>query len=245
MLGLIGAAVGASLWGLLLGLSLVAVGVVIAGSVRKNSGILRYRFGDIPNSQDGGNPLADPNAVPGFPGGIPPATVAIVNFLAAIADAQEDQDDQFFGPTPGYPAIGPVPNTLFAAAAPIPQRNTEMLLERVHSATGVAVPLADGTSGAQPGRIPQGAKCYAWFQVSGQLGQPFVPWVQTDLRQNRQFVAGVELTTGPLFLSFGRVAVQNNGDGPLAGTLFVRLEFTPDEIPGNNFSQNNVAFLPI
>jgi hypothetical protein len=195
----------------------------------KNSGILRYTYGD---------PLQVP---PGFPppqfpplqGGAfdPPGEVVYclsANVPGPANTPTPDSDDQVFGPTPGYPEITNIANTIFSGGIP------------AANAVDPGPPLPPGTGRAM-GYIPGGTKVFAFFVMSDiqqglstEVPNIPVPIVQVDVRANRIIRDGVADPDGPLFLSMIRVGVRNVGDPStfMAGTLIVELQHSEHDIPG-------------
>lgn len=200
----------------------------------KNSGILRFTYG--------GNLVALP-AAPQFPAiagqnVVSGAVGTLIQVLGADALVTPDSDDQVFGLCPGHAAITGLANTFFTGSA-VAQQNMVTPGRRVL-----------GVNALFDKYIPAGAKVTAWFQLTNVLvgtstvaAEMPIMCVQTEVQTNRRFRAGVVDTTGPQFVSSIRVAVRNLGDATTlaAGVLFVRIEHSEHDIPGENTQDENFS----
>lgn len=198
----------------------------------KNSGILRFRFGFLPNLAP--DPVGNTPLLTGDP-------ARIFCVLGADPDITLDSDIEAFGESPGHAAIVGAAGSLFFGSN---------LLKRQATPTGHRVQGDPNTGAPPPGgsragaRIPAGSKVTAGFELSGFSVSPPVILVQTEVVQNRLFrspdgtdAAAVEDTLGPLWLSSIRVAIQNVSPAPGslgAGLLWIRVEQSHIDIPATS-----------
>jgi hypothetical protein len=207
---------------------------ILAGTRTKNSGILRYNFGNFqPGPEQPGTALT--NLV-----GLAPAT--IVTCLGANIDVIVDSENQIFGPCPGHLAINGDGATLFGGVN-VPQRD----------AIDPGSPLPPGTGRAM-GYIPTGTKCHAYFILTD-----FDPGITTEVPNIPVIVVQVEVTATPIvragvqdpvggkeYIGSIRVAIRNVGaaDTAAAGTLVVELQHSEHDIPGVNAWQTGLLSQP-
>jgi hypothetical protein len=200
---------------------------LVAPTVYKNSGVLRYTFSN-------GNANGDVNA--------PPLAAAIANgdsriayCLGAPSLVTPDNDSQAFGETVGHAEITPAFDTPFATlpgGGVVAQQNAEP----IGDGAGIIYPPTGATHQRRihaNGRIPAGTKVLAWFQ---KIFDPAAePSVMTEIRQNRVFRNGVEDPLGDTFISSIRVSISNlsSVQSLLEGTLFVWLMSSVLDIPGS------------
>ncbi len=219
-------------------LSLLMLGIVVpfnATTQIKNSGILRYTFG----TGAGGNtpPVPQFDLIEGqnTPG---EAKGTLIQILGANANVDCDIDNQIFGLCPGYAAITGATSSLFSGS-------------NVAAANGVApgkrVNYPGNTNNLYDQYIPAGTKVHAYFvMVNAILGastviaeQPTI-LVQTEVKTNRIYRAGVPDANGPQYVSSIRVAVKNIGAATTyaAGVLVIELQHSEHDLPGSAGNQD-------
>lgn len=227
LIGIVAVSHGHGLLSLLATLAgLGALGVTIA-PLFKNSGILRYTFGDVGNNS---NPAAGQ-----FPA-LAAASTKVIQCLGAGSDVLiADSDNQLFGGSPGHDIVSGGINTLFDPANPTPvlaQQPTDVL---------VANPPPGG-HGAPSFYIPSGTKVFAFFIQTGGVtpGAYRVQWetsesvIRRGLPGNGNSVA--QANAPAQFLASIRVALRNDsGSQSIAGVLVVELQHSEHDIPGDTF----------
>ncbi len=211
-----------------------------AGTLYKNSGILRYHFGT-------GSGTGDPNALTNLDASLDGGDAYVAWCLGDSAVVTPDSDGQLFGMTPGYGAYTPPLASIFASL-PGSGVITAANMADAGNEAGIRWPPNSPNSGAATsqartkasGRIPAGTKVFAWFQAaeitegaSTIAGEVPVALVQTEVIQNVERVAG-SLAGGVTYISSIRVAVKNASAASttLGGTLFVALMHSSWDIPG-------------
>ena len=248
-----GAGLLAKLIGALIGLGAVGFAFAPPALQFKNSGILRYLFGNFPGAE-----TPTPLTPTGSPSGRGPLVAAdgptILYCLggtvggAGANAATPDMDYQLFGMSPGhaanasYYAAGAQAATLFAGSTPS-AKDADPVGTRVQGDPNTG----QGPAGGSPAgaRIPAGTKVLAWFATCSATGiGPVI--VQTEVFQNRIFKGGVEDATGPQWLSIVRVAVQGliGGGAGTAGILYVKLQHSHLDIPGSQPQSVNFVGTP-
>jgi hypothetical protein len=189
-------------------------------SLKKNSGILRFIFG-TPNP-------ANPRALP------PLGPVAVVlQCLGAGADVlTPDQDNQFFGPSPGHGIVG-----TFAGAAALQEQPGDVLSASLPN---------------ERSYIPASTKVFAFWVHTSPLNVGQVA-VETQV-VNSQIRAGANGTgnnsivdaNGAFYLASIRIAVVGFAPSPavplLAGELIVELQHSEHDVPGIAAQDQNAGF---
>jgi hypothetical protein len=207
---------------------------------KKNSGMLRYTFGNqaIENARS-----AQRASIVGQ------ASPTILTCLGVDTGVNVDSDDQVFGEFPGTVAHPGATGTLFNGTAAAIGDFVQTCPIVIDPTTGAFV---EPTKGRFPAYIPARAangdghlsgatKVYAWFQASDiDLGLSTAPGdapaivVQTEVKTGRLVRGGIEDTDGPLYICTIRVAIKNLGlnTSAAAGTLFVELQHSEHDIMG-------------
>jgi hypothetical protein len=203
-----------------------------ATTKRKNSGILRYTFGEIADQDPYDQNL---NGQPGttfngqaFDSLTEGGTVRIVCCLGNDLDLTPDVDNQVFGASAGNAAVTGNASSLFTGSN---------ISARAYQRIG---PSPDYT--VANGYIPGGTKVHAYFVSTNAIesGADLYPFIivqtevtETRIRRGSPPVADFD---GPVLLGSIRVALVNQGvsESIGAGVLIVELQHSEHDIPGNS-----------
>lgn len=201
-------------------LSAIALGALAQGAIPKNSGILRYVFG---NTGEGRPHFGNVTSVP-----------TVICCLGASAglnpdNVTSDSDGQYFGPTPGHGAIAG-----FDGAAALVAQPGDI--------------INPGVTPHAPFYIPGNTKVHAYFIATDPTAAGLgAVAVRTQVDTGRVYAGVVPAIVDPngaQYLALVRVSVATAGNATAAGILVVELQHSEHDIPGF-FLQNQDATVPL